>query len=738
MSKTQNIKNTVTAIMAVTLTAEQKRLSAHPVKHGGPAVNVAVAGSGKTESVVATVKNVIDSGVSPRDILVATFSKAGCSAMNDRAIRRAVPYGVSWRTLHSCGFGILGEVSNMGRERPGRRDMVVCDPGMRSTKGSCKAYYVRRLLREYLDSRSEGQDENTRKAIQKMAGTVLSEISRASAHLIWPEPWTAADGEVFPGYVEWATEREREPVDDLTADITNGFWELWEAVKLEPEAHGFDEPKDRGLARPLHPSTDSVKRAPRRRVRWVSYDDMLAWPARWIREGKRYMEAFRASFQWVIVDEAQDNNLAQNILAEWIATHTDKGPNLIFVGDDQQSIYAFRGSQPSLLRRFLEKWAARLLTFTNNFRCAQAILNVGNAILEHATDRLYDGGLKLGRTDDAAQGGTVTAQEYDDIRAEAEGVVDGIIEAIENGVSPDEIAVLYRLNSQSGALELECIKRGLLYRIEGSKFFNRAEVKATLAVLALTQDETNEDAWNRARCLVRGLGAGFAKQYPTLKAARRVAGKRSLLSGWRKGLGALLPILDEAKAIVNDESKTLGDAVNWLADEVILAKYRDEAASEDDETEVDVALRGLAECADGVGDIAKLLDFASDQGTGKSGRTDGKPRITLSTIHKSKGLEWGYVAAIGWTAGVFPFFRAPEDEERRLGYVCVTRAKQYLHVSWTAVDLRGEPAGPSSLVAESQVCDVACESEAPRWPGVVEEPEVEEVTWGRALKGSDK
>jgi superfamily I DNA/RNA helicase len=716
--------------MTVQLTAEQTTLSEHPIAHGGPAVNVAVAGSGKTESVVATVKNMIAGGVSARDIAVATFSRAGCEAMSDRAARRAVPNGVSWRTLHSMGYAILGEISHMGRERPDRRDLVVCDPGMRSGGDTAKAWWVRKLLRDYLETRQVGQDAETCERIAKLSGTVLGEISGASAYLIWPDAWTAQDGTVFPGYIDWATAREREPVDDFTADIVEGFYSLWEAVKTEPESHGFDAPKGRGLARPLHPATSSPRRAPRRLVKWISYDDMLAWPARWILEGRGWMECFRGAFAWLVVDEAQDNNLAQNVLAEHIAKHTDAGPNLILVGDDMQSIFGFRGAQPTLLRGFLERWDARLLTFTNNFRCAQSILDAGNNILGHATDRLYDGDLLLGRTDDAAKIGTVTAEGYEDGTTEAAAVVDGIIEAIEHGVSPDEIAVLYRLNAQSGAVELECIKRGILYRVEGSRFFRRAEVRAVLSVLALALDASDEGAWNSARCLVRGLGAGFAKNYPTLTSARKVAKKRSLYKGWREGLDALLPILDGAKAVLDSDG--LSAAIDFIAEDGgVRAKYRDDSASEEDETEVDTALRGLAECAENL-DVEALLAYASDQDTG-TGARDSKPRITLSTIHKSKGLEWSYVAAIGWTAGVFPFFRAPLAEERRLGYVCVTRAKQYLHISWTRLDTRGEVAGPSSLVAETKAVVVADNSAAPVWPGVVAEPEGEAIDWGQSM-----
>jgi superfamily I DNA/RNA helicase len=724
---------------AVQLTAEQTTASLHFAEVGGPAVLASVAGTGKTETITAVVKNLISrQHVTPTSIGVATFSRPGCENMAARAVKRAIPNGVSWRTLHSMGYGIMGEISHMGRESDTRRDLVLCDPQMSAKKDTAKAWWLRKMRREYLAERMEGQDDDTRKRIGSLKGTIFSEISYASAYLIWPESWTAADGTVFPAYVDWATSREREPVDGFTADIVQGFYELWEAVKLAPESHDFEAPKARGTARPLHPLTKSVKRPARKLVRWVSYDDMLAWPARYILEGRSFMSAFKGTFSHVIVDEAQDNNLAQNVLAEFIVDHTDKGPNLMLVGDDQQSIYAFRGSQPTLLGEFIAKWDARVMYITKNFRCAQIILDAANDTLSHVTERLSPDGLARGRTDEASESGVLTASEYEDVTDEATAVLDGIIEAIEHGVSPDEIAVLYRLNSQSGAIELECIKRGILYRVQGGQFFNRPEIKTIVAFLTLTQDEGDEAAWKRVSAsIVRGLGASFISSYPTLREARKVARKRSLRRGWRNALTALLPIIDGAAAVL--EKDGLGSAIDHLADGGVRAHYRDDAADEDDETEVDTALSALAECASNIGSVDKLIQFANDQGTGV--KSDGRvqlPRVTLSSIHKSKGQEWQYVSAIGWTAGLFPFFKAPADEERRLAYVCKTRARDFLHVSWTATNQHGEYAGPSSAVAEANLEAHAARSGAPVWPGVPSEPEVEDVDmsdmgWGQKM-----
>jgi superfamily I DNA/RNA helicase len=716
----------------IRLTNEQARLVSHADK-GGPALCVAVAGAGKTTAICATVQRIVDLGTDPQDVLVATFSAHGADDMRARAARLGVHCGVNWRTLHSCGWSIVGEVSNLGRETPDRRDPVVVDP--RSSNG----WWVKKLLRDYLRERAaQVADDAKAEEVRKAGPTVLSEIALASAHLIWPEAWTAADGTVFQAYRAWATTRDREPAADDIADLTDGFYRLWEEVKLEPEARKYDAPTGSDRRRPgaLHPRRRVERRPERAKVRWFSFDDQIAWPARWILEGKPFASLFKGTFAWVIVDEAQDNNLAQSVLAK----HLTRNDNLIFVGDDQQSIYAFRGSKPALLRLFRDERSIRQIEFTANFRCAQAILDVGNGILGHAEDRLYQGDLRVGRTDEHALAGTVTATEYATVAAEAAGVLDGIQAAIAQGVSPDDIAVLYRLNSQSGALELECIKRGILYRVAGSLFFNRAEVRTVLAYLATVTDEQDADAWKRvASSVVRGLGAGFVSKYPTLLAARAVAKKAGTYRPWKDALAKLIPVLDEVKAILATGS--LADAIRHIADEGGVRKhYRDDAAGEDDETDVDVALNSLAECSENIGSVEKLLRFAAAS-TGKDDEDGGRePRITLSTVHKAKGLEWTYVAAIGWTAGTFPFRRAPLDEERRLGYVCATRARQFLHVSWTTLDAYGNEAGPSRLVREGQVREVAARypqnPDAPLAlpPGAIQ-PRPTTPTWGKPIGG---
>jgi superfamily I DNA/RNA helicase len=706
--------------LTIRLTPEQEAYAAHSrfalMSSAGivatPAVALAVAGSGKTTSTCALVKNAVTAGHRATDIIVATFSKAGASDMAARASRLAVQAGISWRTLHAIGWAVVCEITCLGGNRPGRRDPVIIDP-----QGP-NGWWVKGLLKEYLESQAKLAPKEEREDILNSGRDVFSEIGLAAAHLIWPEAWTASNGDIFPAYEDWAQARDRQPATPLLARLTTGFYALWEEVKAAPEKSGlksmrgtFEAPKpsERRLARTVHPLTPRpTHKCDRALVRWFSYDDQIAWPARWALEGKGFMKRFAGVFSLVVVDEAQDNNLAQNVLATHLARKGDDGrPSLILVGDDQQSIYGFRGSQPGLMGEFIAKWDATVYHLTANFRSGLNILRPANRLLTHAPDRLFDGELTVGRTDPLAHLGVLTADGYTDSADEGMAVVDGIVEAIESGTDPDEIAVLYRTNAQSGPIELECIKRGLLYRIVGSRFFDRREVRTVIAFLALCLDEANEEAWrNVSRAHIRGMGAKFLKTFPTLTDGRKGARRASLFKPWKKALKAVIALVESTKDIL--ESDGLGAAIINLSDAGIRAHYRDEAASDEDETDVDVALDALFDCAEKLDDVGLLVTYASDMRTGKKGDSrQVEPRITLCSIHRSKGLEWDYVANIGWTSGTFPNRRAPLDEEIRLSYVSLTRARNVARVSWTLEDAFGQPTGPGALVGLSCLTECA-------------------------------
>jgi len=665
------------------LTAEQFAAATH---NKGPCIVCSVAGSGKTHTVCELCRFwVAIHGVPASRILVATFSTKAANDFKRRAARAGLPRSIEMRTLNSVGWSMEGELSR-------KRDPLLVSP--RSPLG----WYVTKIVREALKAWRARTPKAQHNLLPKQQ-VIFGEIGNAKAHLIWPDAWTAKNGDEFPAYVEWARTRGREPLEvDLTAEVIADVYAKWEAVAANPESAGYDVPDKYQLPRPLR---GDERRSKIGKVRWFSFEDQLAYPARWILEGRSFMEAYRGYFDRVVVDEAQDNNLAQNIVASHLAW-TENGPNLVMVGDDQQSIYAFRGAQPSLLSEFISKHGARVLQMSANFRSADIILRGGQVILDMAEDRLFEGDLVLGRTDDKAHEGVLALDVYNDDKDEAASIVTDMASLIESGTSPDDIAVLMRANSQSAPFEVELIKRGVRYQVAGTSFFERSEVRAVVAYLQAARDETDVHAFQRAaKSPNRYLGRKFFDAFATLADAREAYGnttkRRALNAGWRRGLSELLPHIDHVRGLL--DAQRLVAAIWYVANDVGVKKFsRDEKASEDDETESDLNITALAECATAVADVEVFMSYAADYDAERSnhnGERTKEPRVMLSTIHAAKGLEWDVCFLPGWRHGTLPHARGIFAEEMRLAYVAITRAAQQAFVSYSRVNPFGDRARPS-------------------------------------------
>jgi DNA helicase II / ATP-dependent DNA helicase PcrA len=623
-------------------TLEQQRIIRH---YDGPLLILAVAGAGKTTSLLWLIWNLIYRGVPVERILMATFSKRAALDMAGRAKALGVPPGVRYRTLHSVGF-----------------EMIRCED---ATVTVPKGYKLVRVVRDELREIEKEQREGSSETLPK-PGDVLKEIGRAKAALIWPGDggWETPEGFKFPSYIEWAMTRQREPIPTLErAVIYDRCYRRLEEVCREPAKKFPDDPPGR----------------------WVTFDDQLALPARSIlrRRGGRdeWVRDWRGRFARVLVDEVQDNNLAQWTCCEFLAENR----NLICVGDDQQSIYGFRGAQPGLMRDFVERHGAGVLPLSFNWRSGQKILDVANRVLEHARDRLYVGQLQRGRAPDAV--GDVFVTHYDSQNDEAHAVVAEIEELLAAKVDPTKIVVLYRINAQSGALEMALIRRGIRYKVAGSSFFSRGEIRAAIGYLAVALDETDEQGFDDS-CNVptRYLGRAFLEKFPSLARARSAMGS-SELGRWLRGVAEYQRALRPVKARL-EAGETPGALRFIFEDLKVRQHFRDEGSDEDDETEVDEATRALIHASITTPDPRELIRFARDmQKTGREDfddterRSDG--RVTLSTIHKAKALEWENVFIVGCNAGLFPLDKAPLAEERRLFYVGVTRARDRLMISWS-------------------------------------------------------
>jgi superfamily I DNA/RNA helicase len=676
----------------------------------------AVAGAGKTEIVVRKIRRLVESGVIPQRILLTTFSRRGTADMKRRMALLGVG-GAEARTLHALARKLLWDAPEMTR-----------DPQLppRWVQRQIVTRELRRIARE------RGLDPNDRENGLPRPSRVNNEITLAKASLIWPGtnadgqwfgPWAASDGVRYPGYSEWATTRKRQPIDAGLAGIVERIYKAVEDTNRAPEsARKWDNRRGVFLSQPMFKDkmlTVGVqgRRRGRTLVRFVSFDDMIAMAARCMLTKAPFMERHRGTYCWVFVDECQDNSEGQWVMAKFLASQ-----HLCVIGDDMQAIFGFRGARPDLMHAFAKAPGTKVQPLSSNFRCGQEVLDVANGILEYSGERLYKGSLVCGRGTRAK----VTSAFEGTPETEAARVIEEIYLAIkEEGVNPDKVSVLYRINAQSGPLEIEAIKRGLPYTVAGMSFFHRPEIEAAIGYLATALDETDEKGWAAcANVPSRMLGEVFFNANPSLVKARESL-RNGELGGpgrgfWREGVEAAIRVVAKVKTLLADEGEGVASALRYVFEDAGVRKYfREDGADEETETDVDEACAALVACAQNMTDPMKLIGYArsmarvghEDVGEREGERT-AEPRITLSTVHKAKGLEWDRVYVIGMVDGLFPLLHpdSPQDEaaieeERRLAYVAMTRARDFLKVTGAKMREDGRLNIPSRFFFEGKLME---------------------------------
>lgn len=404
-------------------------------------------------------------------------------------------------------------------------------------------------------------------------------------------------------------------------------------------------------------------------------------------------------FRHVLVDEFQDTNLVQYELVRAWAKSTG---NLTVVGDDDQSIYGWRGAEPRNLLDFARDYPdAALVRLEQNYRSTSVILDAANALISNNRDRL---GKSLWT--EQAGGEPIVITEVGDERAEALVIANTIRQLIADGpYSPRDMAVLYRTNAQSRVVEEHLRAARIPARVVGAlSFFERKEIKDVIGYLRLVQNEAADSAFLRVvNSPTRGIGdttvdrlrqaAGDAMGL--LAAARMaVAGESGMAAGPRRKLAVFTELIADLQAVVQSGA-SLGEIVIQVVERTGM-RSRLEA-------------QGDADATDRLGNLAELVSLASDydeemQGEGNldeflerialsspaEALDASADAVTLMTIHIAKGLEFPVVFLTGLEDGLFPSVRerdgqsedASAEEERRLAYVAMTRARERLYLSW--------------------------------------------------------
>jgi len=422
-------------------------------------------------------------------------------------------------------------------------------------------------------------------------------------------------------------------------------------------------------------------RAAKRQRQLVDYDDLLVLLRQVLTEDLQARQAIARLFRYILVDEYQDTNRLQaDVIRNLAATHQ----NVMVVGDDSQSIYAFRGATFKNIMEFPVLFpGATIYKLEENYRSTQPILNLANCIIEEAAEK-YTKHLFTRKLD----GPLPILAEAAGENAQSRFVAQKILELREEGVPLSEVAVLFRSSFHSFDLEIELSRKGLPFiKRGGVKFIETAHVKDLLAHLRVVANPLDAVSWNRVLMLVEGVGPKKARDLlPDLvKSERPYQILREV--GGRSGQG-LKNLANTLESLSGFEELGTAEQVNHIYEyylPILKDQYDDYPKRIRDLDHLHTIAEGYPEVDSFLSDLALEPPDGSAVDIEAPDRDD--ERMVLSTIHSAKGLEWQCVFVIWVVDGKFPSiysFVADEDleEERRLFYVAVTRAKRHLLLTY--------------------------------------------------------
>ena len=636
----------------------------------GPLLVLAGAGSGKTRVITHRIVHLIERGVEPRHIAALTFTNKAAGEMRARVAgllgskKRAGE--LTMGTFHSLGLEILHkERAALGYPR----GFVIYDT-------ADQLGVLREILRRVADDRRYD------------VKAILTRISLAKNAFVAPDAYLPHEGDEY---------------DSITAEVY---------PRYQAQLRGFAA---------------------------VDFDDLITETVRLLQGDAGVRERWATAFRHVLVDEYQDTNRAQLMMVKALC---ERHGNLCVVGDDDQSIYSWRGADPTHILRFERDFpGARVVVLDQNYRSTPTILAAANAVIGNNKDRR--GKVLWSARPDGPLLAHVVAG---DPEAEAKFVSEEVDQLVKDGRRFADIAVLYRSNIQTRELEEALRVRRVPYRMfGGQQFFERKEVKDLIAYLRVALSERDEISLRRiANYPARGVGPGALERVSLEAQARRAtlwsaveAAAAGQVEGVRPAqataLGTLVAAIHNLRAAL--ETTGAAAAVRALSAEIdlegdIRSASPTHTAAQRRLDNVESFVRQIGEREKRKPGPAALLEYlrhlslADSEGDEKRSDEPGD-RVTLTTLHGAKGLEFPVVFLIGAEEELLPHARSitPQatdvsdldhvsdvSEERRLAYVGITRAEEMLYVTRCARRRRhGKevPRIPSRFLLE--IPEVLCE-----------------------------
>lgn len=594
----------------------------------GPLLLFAGAGSGKTRTLTYRIAYIIMKGVSPFNVLAITFTNKAAREMRERVDVIAEGGQNVWvSTFHSLCVRIL------------RREIEKL--GFDSRFAIYDTDDSARLLKDCI---KELNINDKQYPLRSMAAA----ISGFKNELVTP------------------ADAEREYATDFRRKIVCDIYTLYQKKLRLNNALDFDDL-----------IFDTVQL-------FTKHEDVLARYQRW--------------FQYIMVDEYQDTNTVQYLLVKLLA---EQHKNLCVVGDDDQSIYGWRGADIRNILEFEKDYPnARVIKLEQNYRSTQTILDAANAVIRNNYDRKQ----KRLWTENSRGAGILYHKAQSDTE-EGIFIAEKILSERRNGAALRDFAVLYRTNAQSRVVEDSFVKRGVPYRLLGGvRFYERREIKDVLAYLKFLYNPYDTVALMRIINVPRrGIGATTVERVTAYATDRGISFYRALSELEKiSGLGARASRLEAFRNLMNEliETTLNGTAAEVVRQVITATGYTDELAEENTDEARDrinnieeflskaVAFNGTL--ADFLDEVALVADV--------DGYNENDDAVVMMTLHSSKGLEFKNVFITGFEDGMFPSYlsitsddRDSMEEERRLCYVGITRAKERLVLTGAASRMyRGE------------------------------------------------
>jgi DNA helicase II / ATP-dependent DNA helicase PcrA len=589
----------------------------------GPLLVVAGAGSGKTRVLTYRVAHLIEScGVKPQEILAITFTNKAAGEMRERidGLLGPISRAIWILTFHAACGRILR------REAP--------NLGFRSNFTIYDQADQVRLTKQCL----EDLERDPKRFVPR---GIHAQISNAKNQLIGPDEYRSRVASFY---------------DQTVADV----YALYQ--------------------RRLHDSNA------------MDFDDMLMLTVDVLERFPESLERWQKAFRYVLVDEYQDTNHAQYRLLQLLAT---RHRNVCAVGDPDQSIFAFRGADIRNILEFERDFTdTRSIALEQNYRSMNSILQAANWVISHNRERK-----PKSLWSDLGEGEAVAVVELEDEHAEARFVAAHIVSLVEEGYSGREIAVFYRTNAQSRVLEDVLVRQEVPYQvIGGPRFYERAEIKDVIAYLQVLDNPADAVSLQRiANRPRRGIGDTSLSRLQTFAEGQGITLFEALAHAEQAGLAkAPLRAVQALRALL----ERLRGRVERPVFEIVEAVLEESGYLAGLEAERTIEAQGRIENLQELVGVAREYQQRSAEPTlsgflqeislhsEQDALREDESLVTLMTLHNAKGLEFGAVFVIGMEEGVFPHARSIEEqgveEERRLCYVGMTRAKERLTLTHAA------------------------------------------------------